>query len=329
MMTTGANRTRSLALVLAICGLVSAACGATTDELFDSKLQTVDQESATQDTAPEPTSDPNCNDADPRPSLRPAGPLPDPGQMPAGTTMAEIESRGVLRAGVAADTLLFGSLDPFTAQLEGFDVDLARLVAEAIFGTSSKIELIPIRSAERIERLQQGDVDIVIKTMTINCERWGQINFSSVYYESGQKLLVRVDSSAKAVDDLVDETICALPATTSLKRLQESGVATTEADSWTGCLALFQQGLADGISTDDTILAGLVSQDRYAKVVGDAFSSEPYGIGVAQQNIDLTRFVNAVLEQARTDGTWQELYDKWLADTLGPSGGPPKATYRD
>ena len=67
---------------------------------------------------------------------------------------------------------------------------------------------------------------------------------------------------------------------------------------------LFQQGKVDAITGDDTILAGFAAQDPYAKVVGDAFSDEPYGIGVAADQVDMVRFVNGVLDQAKADGTW-------------------------
>ena len=73
---------------------------------------------------------------------------------------------------------------------------------------------------------------------------------------------------------------------------------------------LFQQGQVDAITGDDTILAGFAAQDPYAKVVGDAISDEPYGIGVPADQVDMVRFVNGVLDQAKADGTWAEIYDR-------------------
>ena len=73
---------------------------------------------------------------------------------------------------------------------------------------------------------------------------------------------------------------------------------------------LFQQGKVEAITGDDTILAGFVAQDPYAKVVGEAFSAEPYGIGVAADQVDLVQFVNGVLDQAKADGSWAASYDR-------------------
>jgi len=93
------------------------------------------------------------------------------------------------------------------------------------------------------------------------------------------------------------------------------------------CLALFQQGRVDAITGDDTVLAGFVAQDPYARVVGDAFSAEPYGLGIAADQVDLVRYVNAVLDGMKADGTWAQLYDRWLGEALGPAPAPPTSVY--
>ena len=92
---------------------------------------------------------------------------------------------------------------------------------------------------------------------------------------------------------------------------------------------MLQQGQVDAISTDDAVLKGLARQDPNVNVVGDSIAKEPYGIGVNQQQEDLVRFVNGVLERIRADGTWQRLYEHRLLQTLGPSQGPPELRYRD
>jgi polar amino acid transport system substrate-binding protein len=318
-------RFRPAATIAAVV-LILAGCGSSSEEPFESNPAQADA-GGDGGTATTVTPDPACDEVDPRPSLEPEAPLAEL-TVPPGSYLAEIRDRGTLRAGVGADTLLFGYLNPQSAALEGFDVEMARLVADAIFGDPDRIELIPVQSPDRIARLQDGSVDLVVKTMTITCARWAEIDFSTVYYEAGQKLLVSTDAGIGGLGDLDDEVICAVSGTTSLQRLQDEGVATVESDSWTECLVDFQQGVADGVSTDDTILAGLAAQDPYAQVVGEPFSSEPYGIGLPKGSPELTRFVNAVLEQARTDGTWQALYDQWLADTLGPAQSVPPASYR-
>lgn len=318
-----------LVALLVVASLIAAACGTTSEEPFASN-PTIDGGGGGGATTTAPSPDPACDADAPERSLAPDGPLPPPGQMPAGSTMAEIQAKGKLVAGVGADTLLFGFLNPKSGDIEGFDVEMARLVARAIFGTDEgTLDLIPLQSSQRIPKLEAGEVDLVVKTMTINCDRWGKVNFSSVYYNSAQRLLVREGSPFEELSDAIDAgaTICAVSGTTSLDLLTSEGATVAEVGDWTDCLVEFQAGRVDGISTDDTILAGLSTQDPYAKIEGRKLSSEPYGIALPKGADDLTRFVNAVLQQAREDGTWQALYNSWLAATLGDSS-PPQVSYR-
>jgi polar amino acid transport system substrate-binding protein len=108
--------------------------------------------------------------------------------------------------------------------------------------------------------------------------------------------------------------VCAVTGTTSLKALLalESKPTVFAVTSWTDCLVMLQQGQLDAISTDDSVLAGLVKQDPNVEVVGESIAAEPYGVGIKKENEDLVRFVNGVLYEMRADGTWKRLYDENL-----------------
>ncbi|RZT20409.1 amino acid ABC transporter substrate-binding protein (PAAT family) [Kribbella sp. VKM Ac-2569] len=273
-------------------------------------------------------------------SYAPEGALPAPMQMPDGTTMGKIQARGRLIAGVSADSLHLGSRNPISGQIEGFDIDMINAVADAIFGKPAdgqphKVELRVISSPQRIPSLENKSVDIVARNMTINCERWKRIAFSAEYYRSGQKTLVQRDSTAKSLQDLSGQTICAPAGSTSLDNLKKANpkIKPVTADTDTGCLVLFQQGKADGISGDDTVLAGDAAQDPYAKVLTERISDEPYGLGINKGNIDFVRFVNGVLAQMKTPpaaggpSEWMKSYNTWLGTDLGKLTAPPTAAY--
>ena len=267
---------------------------------------------------------------DPTASLRPPNPMPAPGQMPAGSYLRTIQDRGRLVAGVSQDTLLFGSLNPFNGQIEGFDIDVLHQIAQAIFGDPNRIEFRAITSAERVGKIQDGSVDIVGRTFTINCDRRTQVDFSTVYFDAGQRVLVRTDSKATGIQDLGGQKVCATAGSTSIAHIAQVAskpIPVALAD-FTDCLVAFQNGEVSAISTDDAILEGLAAQDPYAKLVGDRFSDEPYGLAVSLNHPDLTRFVNGVLDRMRADGTWRALYTKWLG-RFGPAPNPPPAVYRD
>jgi polar amino acid transport system substrate-binding protein len=265
----------------------------------------------------------------PRASLKPAGALPAPGRMPAGSYMAEIYKRGRLVLGTSQDTLLFSSRNPFTGKVEGFDVDMGRQIAQAIFDDPDKIQIKVIAYDKRVSSAVDGSVDLVADTMTANCARWKDVDFSSIYYEAGQKVLVAKGSKATSINDLGGKKVCSARGSTSYDNIGKvpAKPIPVARPGFGDCLVAFQQNEVDAISTDDTILVGLAAQDPYAKVVGRRFTDEPYGMAMNKQHPEFTRFVNAVLAKNRANGTWKSTYERWLGD-FGPAPQPPAAEYK-
>ena len=248
----------------------------------------------------------------------------------ADAAVANIRARGRLIVGLDIGSNLFSFRDPITGEITGFDVDIAGEVARDIFGTPSQVEYRILSSADRIAALQHNQVDIVVKTMSITCERKKLVGFSTVYLNANQRILAPRDSAIARASDLSGKRVCVAKGTTSLERIQQiSPSPIIEAVvSWSDCLVALQQRQVDAVSTDDSILAGLVSQDPYLHIVGPSLNEEPYGIGVNLANTGLVRFVNGTLERIRADGTWNTLYRKWLT-VLGPTPAPPVARYVD
>jgi polar amino acid transport system substrate-binding protein len=248
----------------------------------------------------------------------------------ADAAIATIRNRGRLIVGLDIGSNLFSFRDPITGEITGFDVDIAGEIARDIFGTPSQVEYRILSSADRVAALQNNQVDVVVKTMTITCDRKKQVGFSTVYLNANQRILAPRDSTISQPSDLSGKRVCVAKGTTSLDRIQQItpppiivGVVT-----WADCLVALQQRQVDAVSTDDSILAGLVSQDPYLHIVGPSLNEEPYGIGVNLQNTGLVRYVNGTLERIRRDGTWNTLYRKWLT-VLGPAPAPPVARYID
>ena len=244
--------------------------------------------------------------------------------------MANIRQRGRLLVGLDIGSNLFSFRDPITGEITGFDVDIAGEVARDIFGTPSQVEYRILSSADRVTALQHNDVDIVVKTMTITCERRKQVAFSSVYLMANQRILAPRDSAISQASDLSGKRVCAATGTTSVDRLEQISPPPiiVSVVTWADCLVALQQRQVDAVSTDDSILAGLVAQDPYLHITGANLEDEPYGIGINLQNTGLVRFVNGTLERIRRDGTWYALYRKWLT-VLGPTPAPPIPRYSD
>lgn len=269
-------------------------------------------------------------------SAAPAGPVecdnPTESYAPsrdAGRGIAAIKQRGRLIAGVSADTYQLGSNNPETNEIEGFDIDFARRIADEL---GVNLQLRVISAADRIPLLKSGAIDIVARNMTMNCARWEEIGFSAEYYHATQKVLLRKDLAENYAgpSSLEGLEVCAPVGSTSIDNIQEvePGAQAVAANNHTGCLVRLQQGEVEAITGDDTVLAGLAAQDRVYAVVPkqEPFSDEPYGIGVKKEHVDLARFINDVLEEMRRDGSWQDSYDRWLRPYLG-AATPPAPAY--
>ena len=320
-MTRNPRRPRNAALtVLAAAALLLTGCA-------PPAVQTTLPSSGTS-TAATPTLErdaQNCGD----PTLSYA---PDAGAQDA--TMQRIRERGKLVVGVSADSVPLGYRDPLTGQLQGFDIDLARAVAERLLGSPDAVQYRVITADERIPLLEGRQVDMVVRLMTVTCARTEQVAFSQIYYEAGQKVLVRSQPGAAKPATTLQELarqkarVCAPAGTSSFNRLAEpayAGVVPVSASTHTGCLVLFQRGQVDAITGDDTVLAGLSEQDPYAAVTtAPKLSSEPYGIAFNKEDRQFVAYVNALLDERASSGAWTASYDRWLREALGP-GTPPAA----
>ena len=88
-------------------------------------------------------------------------------------------------------------------------------------------------------------------------------------------------------------------------------------------MVLFQQGAVDSVTGDDTVLAGFVAQDPYAKIVGRAVHQRALRARDRAAHPEFVRFVNSILERLRSDGTWTQMYQQWLHPTAAPPSPPP------
>jgi polar amino acid transport system substrate-binding protein len=286
-------------------------------------------------TAAAASAEPAGNCGDPTASLRPVGDVTH------GPAVDAIRARGYLIVGLDTGNNLLGFLDPLTGVIEGFDADIAKEVARDLFGNPDLVQYRMISDADRESALQQHRVDIVAKTMTINCERRQKVSFSTEYFEAHQRVLVMAPDTGNGlatdiprigdIADLASRKVCAVEGSTSLaniRRLVPTATVVT-VPTWADCLVVLQQREVDAVSTDDTVLAGLAAQDPRLAIVGPPLTVEPYGIGIAGDQPDLVRFVNRTLARVRSDGTWDRTYRRWLLTILGPVPGPPAPHYQD
>jgi polar amino acid transport system substrate-binding protein len=322
------SRARTVALLAAVallggCGTVDRGASDLTPSIEPPRPVGVQDPAERPSAAQAPPAD--CNALA---SLRPPSPMPGPGRFAPGSDLQRIADRGKLLVGTDQNIYLFAFRDPLTGRIVGFDVDIARKIAEAIFGDADedRVQFVTLASDERIGAVTEGTVDLVAQTMTITCERRQKVAFSTVYYEAVQRILVSKDSEIAELGDLADRRVCASAGSTSINTVAQMAptARVIAVKYWTDCLVMLHQGQVDAITTDDTILAGLAAQDPTVHLVGEGFNAEPYGLAMSRSSPELVRFVNGVLERMRQDGSWAEIYQRWLDR---PAPRPPAPLY--
>jgi len=291
------NRRRLLVPLLLVMALVGAACGAD------------DEEASTATTSGEGT------------STTVAAP-----EFAAGTTMAALQDKGKIVVGTKFNQLGSGQKNPTTGEVEGFDVEIAKLIAIGIFGGTlddigDKIEFKETVSGIREAVIQGGDVDIVAATYTINDNRKKQVDFAGPYVIDGQTVMVKSDNDTiKALTDLTGKKVCSGTGSTTPDNLKAKQVTPSELvlrATYPECADELRQGRVEAVVTDRGILIGLVAaSSRAFKLVDIDVSEEPLGIGLKKGDDAFREFLNTRLEEIYASGEWADAYER----TLGKLG---------
>jgi glutamate transport system substrate-binding protein len=242
-------------------------------------------------------------------------------------TFAAMQQRGKVIMGVRSDQPGLGFQDATTGQYSGFDVEIARLVAAQLGFGPDKIEYKVVPSAAREDTIERGEIDYMVGTYTINDNRKQRVSFAGPYFVAGQGLLVRKDETAiTSKDTLKGKKVCSVTGSTPIQRVKDQGLTEAsnivEFQTYSQCVDQLISRQVDAVTTDDAILKGYASQQPDdLKVVGEAFSKEPYGIGLNKDDTALRGKINDLLQASIDDGTWKKIYDA----TLGKSGSPATA----
>ena len=294
--------------LLALAGVAAltvslAACGSDDDG----------DEATTDDTATEDAADDTDSDA-------------GSGDFPEGSTMAELAAAGEVTIGTKFDQPGFGLLNPSTNEPEGFDVEIAKIIADELGIAEDGISWVETVSANREPFIQEGRVDYVVATYTINDDRKEVIDFAGPYYQAGQDIMVAAGNplGIEGPDDLEGTTTCSVEGSTPAENIRTNypDAEITLFDVYSKCSEALKNGQVDSVTTDNVILLGIIAQDPESfELVDNPFTEEPYGIGVTKGDDDFRSFVNDVLEAAFEDGRWAQAWD----DTAGQFADTPEA----
>jgi glutamate transport system substrate-binding protein len=236
--------------------------------------------------------------------------------------MAKIHDAGTMKVGTKFDQPGFGLKGP-SGKPEGFDVEVAKIIAGALGVEPGKIEWVETPSKVREEVIEQGKVDMVAATYTINDKRKERISFAGPYYVAGQHLMVKSDNDTiKGPDDLKanpDAKVCSVTGSTPSENIKQYLASPSQLvlfDVYDKCADALRTGQVDVVTTDNVILLGFVSKsDGDFKLAGDQFTKEPYGIGIKKGDVDFCEFINTTLKEN------EDAYTKAWESTAGKIEG--------
>lgn len=228
--------------------------------------------------------------------------------------LAQIKEKDKIVFGVKHDTRLFGLKNPTTGEVEGFDIDISKALAAEILGDESKAEFKEVTSKTRIPLLNNGDIDAIVATMTITEDRKKEVDFTDVYFNAGQSLLVKKGSSIKSIKDLKGKTVIATKGSTSAINIREKApdAKVLEFENYAEAFTALKAGQGDALTTDDAILYGMADEDPNYELVGGTFTEEPYGIAVKKGNTAFVNELNKALKSLKDSGKYDEIYKKWI-----------------
>ncbi|MGV8876208.1 MAG: glutamate ABC transporter substrate-binding protein [Rhodoglobus sp.] len=236
----------------------------------------------------------------------------------AGTTMADLAASGKIIIGTKFDQPLFGLKGP-SGDPVGFDVEIGKIIAASLGISADNIEWKETVSANRETFIENGDVDIVIATYTINDKRKEVISFAGPYYNAGQDILVLAGNpeGITGPEDLAGKDVCSVAGSTSEKNIAEYGVNLITTDTYSNCLEPLRSGKVVAVTTDNVILAGLADQNAGEfEVLSNPFTEEPYGIGLGHDDDVFRNFINDVLEGSYADGSWDAAWEATAGKVL-------------
>ncbi|MFF8773101.1 glutamate ABC transporter substrate-binding protein [Kitasatospora sp. NPDC015120] len=235
-----------------------------------------------------------------------------------GAAVQAIKARRSLVVGIDLNSYRWGSRNPNNGQLEGFDIDLARAIGTAIMGDPEKVVFKAVPTADRIKYIKEGRVDIIVRTMSITCERLEEIAFSRPYFTTSQRVLVPRTSPARSLDEALNgTTACAATGSSALEELKTRPLKKlVPVENNLDCLVLMQLGKVDATMTDDGLAAGQAAQDQTVKVLDGEVRPGVMGVAMLKGSTDLTARVNQVLNDYYNGGAWRRAYDTWLKPYL-------------
>lgn len=223
--------------------------------------------------------------------------------------LAEIQARKEVKIGVRM------SLYPFSKQnedgsFEGFEVEFAKKLGNAILKDGGNVILVGVNAKQRIEKLQNGEIDIAVASLAKSPDREKLIDFSTPYFSYSDAVLTHKDNKISSLKDMKDEKILAVPGTTSYKFLNEQNFDVIDCKNAPDCFERLKAGEAKFYAQMNTQIAAFpLVDDNYIMGLRKLGSDHFISVGVPKNTPILKQFINDQIVKFSKDGMFKKAYD--------------------
>ncbi len=221
-----------------------------------------------------------------------------------GGTLQAVKDRGHVLCGSRDDVPGFALLNA-DGEYEGFDIDMCRVVAAAVFGDADAVEIVPVTSAERFTALASGQFEVMNRNTTWTATRDGTegANFLFTTYYDGQGLMVPASTGFTTLDDLADANICVSTGTTTELNLTAVFAARgipfnpVTFEGFDTLVPAYEEGQCEAMTADSSVLGvfkfeieGKGGPDQH--IMAELISKEPLGTVVRDGDTEWAQVVN-------------------------------------
>src|ERR1700742_3846440 len=233
-----------------------------------------------------------------------------------------VKAAGVLRVGTEGVYSPFSYHDPATGQLVGYDVDVARAVADKL---GVKGEFVETPWDPIFPALEANRFDVVANEVTINAERKEKYDLSEPYSVGEGVIVTRADDhSVKSLDDIKGKVAAETATSNWAQVARDHGARVEVVEGFTQAIKLLNQGRVDVVINDSIAVYAYLAEtgDKSVKIAGNVGEKSEQGFA-ARKNSGLLPDLNKALDELRSDGKLAEISQKYLK--ANASGAPAAA----
>lgn len=241
--------------------------------------------------------------------------------LPGESVIKRIRDRNnVMLVGFNREANPFGFVDD-SGQPGGFDVELVQALAQR---WNVQLQLTPVSASDGVEKLVNGEIDLLAGALVHTKEREAQIDFSQTYFVSGQSLLVKRDANIRSIRELNGQIIAALAGSTFIDQIQAQAdanaiiVSIQPFGDYAAAIDALNNGQVGAVTADNVTLTLLAQQNPALTLTTELFTQEAFGLGLPPADSYFNSLVNFTLQDLKTSGEYDNLYRKWFGQDLPP-----------